>query len=123
MKQDKNQMKGSPVVRFDIGCQSSEATQAFYIEVFGWKMNPSQHTTDVDTNSTEGIPGSITSLGHEPHQYIMIYIQVESVTESIESIEAHGGKHHIGPLPTGKGDFFAWVHDPGGNMLGIVGGE
>lgn len=123
MKQGNKQMNGSPVVRFDIGCQSPEATEAFYKDVFGWKMNPTQHTTEVDTNSAEGIQGAITSLGHEPHQYIMIYIQVESVSESIKAIDAHGGKHHIGPLPTGKGDYFAWVNDPGGNTLGIVGGE
>lgn len=114
----KNQ--GCPVVRFDIGCQHSTATQAFYQQVFGWEMKPAPHTVAVDTKHEKGISGSITSLGHEPHQYVMIYVEVPSVTEAISSIEANGGKNHIGPLPTGTGQFFAWVNDPEGNMLGIV---
>ena len=113
-------LKGCPVIRFDIGCQHSESTQEFYQKVFGWEMSPAKHNVEVSTNSEKGIPGSITSLGHEPHQYIMVYIEVDSVTTAINEIEVNGGKNHIGPLPTGTGQFFAWVHDPEGNMLGIV---
>lgn len=115
-----NKLKGNPVVRFDIGCQNSQQTQDFYSTVFGWKMYPAQHNTEVDTLSDEGISGSITSLGHEPHQYIMIYVEVSSITDALKEIEANGGENHIGPLPTGNGQFFAWVKDPGGNQLGIL---
>lgn len=112
--------KGNSVVRFDIGCKDSKHTQAFYSKVFGWKMEPAQHNVSVDTQTDKGIPGSITSLGHEPHQYVMIYVEVASVSETLEEIVLHGGQRQIGPLPTGDGQFFAWVKDPGGNLLGIV---
>ncbi|MEP4532533.1 MAG: VOC family protein [Cyclobacteriaceae bacterium] len=111
---------GNAVIRFDIGCRDSAATQKFYTSVFGWKTNAAQHTTNVNTQNTKGIDGSITSLGHEPHNYVMIYIEVNSVTEAIKKIVAHGGQKHIGPLPTGTGQYFAWVHDPEGTQLGIV---
>ena len=115
-----NRIKGSPVVRFDIGCKNSQQTQEFYSNVFGWKMTPAKHNTEVDTSSDAGIPGSITSLGHEPHQYIMIYGEVSSITAALKEIEANGGENHIGPLPTGNGHFFAWVKDPEGNQIGIL---
>ena len=115
-----NKSKGSPVVRFDIGCKNSEKTQEFYSTVFGWKMSPAQHNTEVDTLSHEGIHGSITSLGHEPHQYIMIYVEVPSITDALKEIEVSGGSNHIGPLPTGNGQYFAWVKDSEGNMIGII---
>ncbi len=112
--------EGSPVVHFEIGCLDSARTQEFYQKVFGWEMKPAKHNVQVDTKSKAGIPGSITSLGHEPHQYIMFYIEVKSIGKSIKEIEANGGQNHIGPLPTGNGQFFAWVKDPGGNMIGIL---
>ncbi len=112
--------KGSPVIRFDIGCQDHVASREFYTKVFGWKFAKAPHNHSINTGSEVGIPGSLTSLGHEPHQYIMIYIEVESVSEAIKSIKSNGGKNHIGPLPTGTGQYFAWVKDPEGNQLGIV---
>ncbi|WP_421876937.1 VOC family protein [Marinoscillum sp.] len=115
-----NSMKGNPVVRFEIGCENSEKTQSFYQEVFGWGMSPSEHTVNVSTGSNRGISGAITSLGHEPHQYVMFYVEVDSVTETLKSILANGGTNLVGPLPTGTGQYFAWVKDPEGNQIGIV---
>jgi len=119
-KEKMTAQKGNAVVRFDIGCRDSEATQKFYRTVFGWETSKAPHTIDVNTQNDKGINGSITSLGHEPHNYIMIYIEVESVSAAIKEIELNGGQHHIGPLPTGKGQFFAWVKDPEGTQLGII---
>ena len=113
-------MKSCPVVHFEIGCDKPDSTLKFYTDVFGWKGTKAQYNTDLDTGSTEGIQGHLTSLGHEPRQYIQFYIKVDSVKEHIKLVEQKGGKLHIGPLPTGRGEYFAWIYDPEGNMLGLL---
>lgn len=66
----------------------------------------------------EGIPGQINSLGHEPHQYTIFYVQVDDVQATIDKVQELGGKLIVGPvnIPIGA---FAWVSDPGGNTIGL----
>ncbi len=74
----------------------------------------------LETHSTAGIPGHITALGHEPHQYVTFYIQVEDIHGMLNQVEAAGGKKLVGPVPLPDGKKFAWFNDPGGNMVGLV---
>lgn len=105
----------NPVVYFEIGCRDSAKTKSFYAGVFGWTVNPELH---IDTGG-EGIGGHIASLGHEPHQYTLFYIQVDDIPAYLAKVEAAGGKKIVGPVPIpGKGAF-AWFSDPGGNTVGL----
>ncbi len=113
-------MKGKPVVHFEIGCRKNAETVNFYASVFGWKPEQRQHNTGIDTDANKGISGFVTSLGHEPHNYINLYIEVEDIPAMLEKIEAKGGKAHIGPLPTGTGQEFAWFKDPEGTMMALI---
>ena len=116
---------GAPVVRFEIGCKDKPKVTAFYEEAFGWTMTPSGTpsgpATEVDTGFEKGVHGAITALGHEPHQYVMVYIEVADADKACETIAALGGSIRIGPIdiPDGKGRF-AWFSDPEGNMLGLI---
>lgn len=109
---------GAPVVRFEIGCKDSPVVTAFYQEAFGWLLTPREFTTEVDTG--QGIPGAVTALGHEPHQYVTIYIEVPDATKACEKVVSLGGAIIIGPvdIPGDKGRF-AWFTDPEGNMLAL----
>jgi predicted enzyme related to lactoylglutathione lyase len=69
-------------------------------------------------NPGEGITGQINSLGHEPHQYTMFYVEVDDIAASIEKVKELGGKLVVGPIPIPIGTF-AWITDPGGNMVGL----
>jgi predicted enzyme related to lactoylglutathione lyase len=110
-----------PVVHFEIGCRDRDATAKFYEDVFGWTTTPTGDLTrDIATNADAGVQGHMTALGHEPHNYVLIYIQVDDVEAAIEKVEDAGGANHIGPLPTPQGGAFAWVKDPAGNMLGLI---
>ncbi len=75
---------------------------------------------DIDIDAEPNISGAITSLGHEPHQYVMFYMETPDADKTAELIRAHGGDVIIGPrdVPGGLGRF-AWFKDPEGNMLGI----
>jgi predicted enzyme related to lactoylglutathione lyase len=74
----------------------------------------------LNTNSKEGIQGQITSLGHEPHQYVTFYIQVDDINATLKKIEEAGGKKIVGPVPLPNKTQFAWFKDPEGNMVALV---
>jgi hypothetical protein len=76
--------------------------------------------TLLTTNAAEGIQGHITALGHEPHQYVTFYIQVDNIVECLERIVKTGGRKLVGPVPLPPNRQFAWFADPEGNMVGLV---
>ena len=61
---------GRPVIHFEIGCRDKERTKAFFSELFGWGVSDMGPATMIDTQAAgAGIPGHMTALGHEPHNY------------------------------------------------------
>lgn len=106
----------NPVVFFEIGCQDSSSTSEFYSNLFDWKLATNPMGATIETG--EGIGGQIVSLGHEPHQYTLFYVQVDDVAAAIEKATSLGGKKIVGPVPIPIGTF-AWIADPGGNTIGL----
>ncbi|MGD2114493.1 MAG: VOC family protein [Acidobacteriota bacterium] len=112
---------GNPVVHFEVGCRDKDRTTAFYSELFGWTPSPhGPSSAKLDTGSQRGIGGHVTSLGHEPHTYVMFYVEVDDIPEAIAAAEALGGSVLIGELPTPDGGSFAWLQDPEGNSFGLL---
>lgn len=111
---------GAPVIRFDIGCRDKAKTVAFYEKVFGWTPKAAPYNTEIETGGGKGINGAVTALGHEPHNYVMIYMEVADIAAACETIKAESGKIVIGPVEIpGGGGKFAWFNDPEGNLLGV----
>jgi len=106
-----------PVVHFEIGCQDKEKTSAFYRDVFDWSIDPGPAGM-IDTGSTQGIAGHVSSLGHEPHHFTHFYIETDDVAESLKKVASAGGKTIVPPIeiPTGT---FAWFSDVEGNVVGL----
>jgi uncharacterized protein len=113
-------LQGNPVVHFEVGCRDLEKTASFYTGLFGWTPLSVPMATLLTTNSSEGIQGHITALGHEPHQYVTFYVQVEDIVDCLQRIEQAGGKKLVGPFPLPPNRQFAWFADPEGNMVGLV---
>lgn len=112
---------GKPVIYFDIGCKERDKTEEFYTKIFGWKpMERSDYTVMLDTESDNGIPGAITALGHEPHNYVMIYIEVDDIPAYLEKVESRGGKTTIPMTEIPGGGHFAWFSDPEGTLMGLL---
>lgn len=113
---------GNPVVHFEIGCRDASETAAFYERCFGWATadyGPSGKA--IATGADTGIQGHITALGHEPHNYVMVYIEVPDVAAAAETVVANGGTLLIGPLAIpNDGRTFAWISDPAGNTIGLI---
>jgi uncharacterized protein len=110
---------GRPVVHFEIGCRDSAATQAFYSNLFDWDITAAGPAATINTGGEGGINGHITALGHEPHNYVTVYVQVDDIQAYLDKAKALGGKVLVPPvpIPTGK---FAWMSDPEGNMIGLL---
>ena len=111
----------NPVVHFDIGCRDRNKTNEFFTKLFGWE------TTDygplskkVDTNSDDGINGYLTALGHEPHNYVMMYIEVEDINQTLKNATELGGQTVIPETEIPGGGHFAWFKDIDGNILGLL---
>ena len=111
----------NPVVHFDIGCRDLGKTNEFYTKLFGWQTSEyGPLSKKVATNCEEGINGYLTSLGHEPHNYVMIYVEVESIADTLQEIGELGGEVVIPETEIPGGGHFAWFKDTDGNMLGLL---
>lgn len=107
----------NPVVHFEIGCRDMHTTKAFYKQVFGWE--PDQFGV-INREQLPGIPGHFVSLGHEPHNYVLVYVQVDDINAYLEKTAQAGGKKLVGPVPLPDGRQFAWITDAEGNMIGLI---
>lgn len=116
---------GSPVVHFEIGCEDRERAETFYGLLFGWKSRPyGPDSVRMTTGEDRGIDGHITSPGHDPRRYVMLYVEVDDLGAACERAESLGGRVVLAAteLPEGEGRF-AWLADPEGNLVGLLEGR
>ena len=111
---------GNPVVHFEIGCRDKEQSRAFYEKLFGWKTEPyGPLAYKFDTKSSHGIQGFTTSLGHEPHNYVMFYVEVDDIATHTRLLESLGGQVVVSETQVPDSGSFAWCKDPQGNVFGL----
>jgi uncharacterized protein len=109
---------GQPVIHFEIGCRDQAKTAEFFAKLFGWQITQAGPAAMIDTGAGGGINGHITSLGHEPHNYVTFYVTVDDIPTYLARAESLGGKTLVPPveIPTGT---FAWLASPEGNFIGL----
>ena len=92
---------------------------AFYSEVFGWRV---RHRSDghlAFDDTTGEVSGSwVTGRPPSTEPGLLIYIMVDSVAATIESIVAHGGTL-VQPIGGDAPEITARFLDPGGNLIGL----
>ena len=110
---------GQPVVHFEIGCRDSTRMQGFYAQLFGWKFQAYGSAAMISTGHTTGIQGHINSLGHEPHNYVVLYVQVDDLQAYLDKAGKMGGKTLITPTEVPGMGHFAWLTDPEGTIVGL----
>ena len=108
-----------PIVHFEIGCRDGDKTEKFYSDLFDWKMEAAGPARMITTGSDEGITGHISVPGHEPHNYCLVYVQVDDLQEYLDKAEKLGGKTMIPPCAVPGMGHFAWLNDPEGNIMGL----
>jgi predicted enzyme related to lactoylglutathione lyase len=110
---------GQPVVHFEIGCRNSQATQELFSNLFGWQMEAAGPTAMISTGANDGIQGHISALGHEPHNYVTIYVQVDDLQAYLTDAGKLGGKTVVPPTEVPGMGSFAWLADPEGTIIGL----
>lgn len=111
------------IVHFDIEVKNPEKAVEFYSKVFGWefkKWNGPMEYWLVMTGlkNKPGINGGLSK--GEPSNKVVLTIDVDSLDEMIEKIEANGGKitQPKGAIP-GVG-WYAAFQGPDGNAFGLM---
>ena len=109
----------NPVIHFEIGGRNSEKTQQFFTELFNWSTAMAGPAAMVSTGSDQGIQGHISALGHEPFNYVTIYVQVDDLQAYLDKAESLGGKTILAPTEVPGMGAFAWLSDIDGNTIGL----
>jgi predicted enzyme related to lactoylglutathione lyase len=110
---------GTPVDWFEVLGTSAERTQAFYTELFGWKLNTDMPTYGlVDTQSQQGgIQGGV-GLG-QGTPWATVYASVADVERTLARAEELGGTRVYGPLAVDDHMQTGAFRDPAGNVFGV----
>jgi hypothetical protein len=88
---------GRPVVHFEIGCRDRVRSAEFFSKLFDWNTQEMGPATKIDSAAGSEINGHITSLGHEPQNYMTLYIEVEDVQACLD--KAVTGRQGFAPCP------------------------
>ncbi len=110
---------GRPIVHFEIGCRDRDATSKFYQALLGWEIQADGPAAMIDTKNPTGIQGHITSLSHEPHNYLTVYAEVDDLESTLKRAEELGAKTIIPPTEAPGMGHFAWIADPEGTIFGL----
>ena len=110
---------GNPIVHFEIGCKDNEKTKQFYSKLFDWEVEQLGPAGKISTGSEAGIGGHITSLGHEPHNYVTVYAEVDDIPACLKKAEALGGNTMVPETEIPGQGHFAWLKDINGNIIGL----
>ena len=110
---------GQPVVHFEIGCRNMGKVKEFYATMFGWKMTSMGPAEMIDTDSKSGIAGHLTALGHEPHNFVNVYVEVDDLPKYLEKATSLGGRTIVPPVDIPGQGSFAWFADVEGNTIGL----
>ena len=103
------------VTHFEIGCRDCPGAADFYSKMFDWRSDAAGQFDKTDT----GLPGHLVSLGHEPHNYTIVYVEVGDVAQAIANAEQLGGKRLLGPVNI-PGSTFARIQDSQVNTVGLL---
>ena len=74
----------------------------------------------MDTGSAAGIQGGIWPSPPEGHNFVQLFIQVDSVGRYAEQVERLGGRTIVPPQTLPDGGVLAIMHDPLGIPFGLI---
>ena len=92
---------------------------AFYESVFGWRTRRRGDGSIAFDDGVGEVSGAwVTGRPPSPQPGLLLYIMVDSVAATIDSVVAHGGEI-VQPLGADAPEITARFRDPAGNVLGL----
>jgi uncharacterized protein len=118
-------MSENPIVHWELMGADGEALKGFYTSIFDWQLSAVDNVPNyfmVGAGET-GVGGAVGQGNEKMPNYNTIYVQVESIDESLGKIAANGGST-VAPRTEIPGTVtFALFNDPAGNLVGLVEAE
>ena len=113
---------GAPVDWFEVLGSDAARTQAFYGELFGWRLEgDSSGYALVDTQAGEGaIGGGVGAASNgQGSRWATFYAHVPDVKATLAEAERLGGSPVYGPLAVGDRMQTGALRDPAGSIVGV----
>ena len=116
------------VVHFELPFDDADRAKSFYRELFGWQLTDWEGApyTMVTTGPTgeqgPSEPGFINGgMGPRsgPEDHPRVVVDVDSIEQTLEAVQAHGGDVALGRQPVGDMGFTAYFTDTEGNLVGL----
>ena len=117
----------APVVHVEVRGLDTPALRSFYEDIFGWERSDGlsigdYSVADIGTGKLTAATGPTADWKARSCTF---YIQVDDIDETLQRIEAAGGKR---VMPRTQGPQFGATHilvfthfvDPAGNVVGLV---
>ncbi len=93
-------------------------SSGFYQKVFGWNIRKRSNGSIAFDDTVGEVSGSFV-LGRPAHSPgLMLYIMVDSVARTLETVVANGGRI-VQPIGADAPEITARFADPAGNVIGL----
>jgi predicted enzyme related to lactoylglutathione lyase len=112
-------LSNGKVCYIEIPAVDIEQSVSFYKGIFGWQTR-TRGDGSIAFDDTAGEVSGTWVKGRPPsaNPGLLIYIMVDSVAATVESIKTHGGKI-VQPIGMDAPEITARFSDPAGNVLGL----
>jgi predicted enzyme related to lactoylglutathione lyase len=91
----------------------------FYENVFGWRIRQRGDGSIAFDDGVGEVSGTwVTSRAPATTLGLLIYVMVDSVAETIDTLVAHGGEL-VQPIGAESPEITARFRDPAGNIIGL----
>jgi predicted enzyme related to lactoylglutathione lyase len=91
----------------------------FYAAVFGWRLRERGDGQTAFDDTTGQVSGTwVVGRPHSPQPGLLVYIMVDSVAATLETVAARGGEV-VQAIGADAPEITARFRDPGGNVFGL----
>src|SRR4030065_2836925 len=113
-------MSDHKIVHIELSAKDRKALSKFYSDVFGWDIQHIDEMNYTTFKAGDGVAGGFNPVTDEnPAGTVLIYIETDDVTASLNDIQKAGGtiiSPEMDIYNTGK---FGIFRDPQGNTIGL----
>lgn len=112
-------IKNGKICYLEIPATDPLASSKFYQKIFGWSIRARGDGATAFDDTTGEVSGAwITGRPPATSPGLVVYIMVDSVAETVETIAANGGVI-VQPIGADAPEITARFRDPGGNVIGL----
>lgn len=109
------------MVHWEINAKNAKTLSRFYAKLFDWNADTAEpDQVFMDTESEEGIDGSIIQTDPDDPVGLTFYVHVPDLEKALVKVTALGGKIVVPATEMPDGVTLAVFEDPEGNHIGLV---